>query len=291
LYEQFGSDLAQKLAELGLEPTDANYGKIRAQLIEALTKISPKNRTDEKMEELFREIASEVTGEKITEETETPGGEEKEMPDEPTETLVKYTRAHLVVDQSVSTLSDNFGISWADFGGLIAPGQPFCTSQYAVAAKLEEILFDVDVDIEKNEAIIKVSGFASCNEGQCYSGEYGTTTTTCSFSGTLETDDVRFEPETMDIFIDADGFVDVTCTANIFCAYDPSLEKPIWAEGQATSSNRVNFFVSRTTEYEDCVDEMSFWTNLDETEDKIFLDVTTRYLDSEKCFPLNWTFE
>jgi hypothetical protein len=290
LYEEFGSGIAQKLAELGLEPTDGNYGKIRAELIEALIKVDPKNRTEEKMAELFRKIASEVMGKPDDGKTESNDESGKE-PAEVTETPVKYTRARLTADMSVETFSKNFGISWADFSDLVGPNHPLCARRYAVTANLESILFEVDVDLVENVAIIKVNGNSSCNQDQCYSGEYGTGSTNCSFSGTLQTTDVRFEPEFMNIFVNADGFVDVTCLATDFCGYDPSLKKPIWYTGQASSKNQVNFFVARDTQYEDCIDELSLWTNLDETQDRIFMSVGNRYLDSEQCFPLSWTFE
>ena len=290
LYEEFGSGIAQKLAELGLEPTDGNYGKIRAQMIEALMKVDPKNRTDEKMAELFRKIANEKMEIPDDDKAKSNNETEKE-PAKVTETPVKFTRARLTADMSVETFSKNFGISWADFSDLVGPNHPLCARHYAVASNLESIRFDVDVDLVENEATIKVNGKSSCNQDQCYSGEYGTDSTNCSFSGTLQTTEVRFEPEFMNIYVSADGFIDVTCLATDFCGYDPSLKKPIWYTGQASSKNQVNFFVTRDTQYEDCIDEISLWTNLDETQDRIFMSVDNRYLDSEQCFPLSWTFE
>lgn len=290
LYEEFGSGIAQKLAELGLEPTDGNYGKIRAELIEALMKVDPKNRTDEKMAELFRKIAGERMGK--PDDDKDKSNDESEMESaKVTDTPVKYTRARLTADLSVETFSKNFGISWADFSDLVGPVHPLCKGHYAVTSNLESILFEVDVDLVENVAIINVNGTSSCNKDQCYSGEYGTGTTNCSFSGTLQTTDVRFEPELMDIYVGADGLVDVTCSSTDFCGYDPTMKKPIWYTGQASSKNQVNFFAARDNQYEDCKDEISLWTNLGETQDRIFISVDNRYLDSEQCFPLSWTFE
>ncbi len=288
LYEEFGSGIAQKLAELGLEPTDGNYGKIRAQMIEAITKVNPKNRTDKKIEELFNKIASEVTGEDLV-ESEDDDEEETEEDIEPTATIPPPKKIHLTA--GTDTFVQQFGMSWQGLADIITLHEPLCNNQGIGSLILDDLSMQVDIDLKENKTEIKINGKSKFGTEGFYSGEYGTETAQCSFSGVItDIDYFDYDPVSRDFRLNAYGYLDVTCNANIFCGYDPSLEKAIWASGQSSAKHPIAIDIWKL-EYDDCQSEITLMTDLDKQDEEIWIAFGSGIMDSEKCKPLNWVFE
>lgn len=288
LYEEFGSGIAQKLAELGLEPTDGNYGKIRAQMIEAISKVNPKNRTDKKIEELFKKIASDVTGEDLVDAEEDEDEETDEVL-EPTATIPPPKKIHLTV--GTDTFVQQFGMSWQGLADNIAPGEPLCKNHGIGSLVLDDMSMQVEIDLIENKTEIKISGISKFGSEGFYSGEYGTDKAQCSFSGVFtETEYFDYDPVTREFVININGNLDVTCNVSVFCGYDPSLERAVWAVGQDSASNPIRIDIWKQN-YDDCQSEITLITDLDKQEEKIWVSSGSGILDSEKCKPLNWVFE
>jgi len=288
LYEEFGSGIAQKLAELGLEPTDGNYGKIRAQMIEAISKVNPKNRTDKKIEELFKKIASEVTGEDLV-DGEEDAEEETDEDIEPTATIPPPKKIHLTA--GTDTFSQQFGMSWQCLADRIAPGEILCNKRGIGSLVLDDMSMQVDIDLIENKTEIKINGISKYGTEGFYSGEYGTETAQCSFSGVItQVDYFDYDPMTREFVVNVSGNLDVTCNVSIFCGYDPSLKRAIWAVGQGSASNPIKIDIWKI-DYEDCQSEITLITDLGKQEDEIFIAFGSGILDSEMCKPLRWVFE